>query len=187
MKYIREKLAVSEYFYPYSKQANPVFEKYIMGLDRHSVELRPSSYHNLIQADITKYQFYNDIECKEVKQLITWISSLISRDFIEGIALKDRFTIKCSEIWGVVYDKGNQIIGHNHLPSLYNFVYYVNAPKGSSPIRFTTSGYESKAETGKLIIFNSSLYHCVPPNKCKGRIILTGNFISAKDTGVWGI
>ena len=59
--------------------------------------------------------------------------------------------------------------------ALYAFVYFVNSPKGSSPLVFTTSGKRIKPEEGKILIFPPQLFHHVPKNKCDGRITLSGN------------
>ena len=80
------------------------------------------------------------------------------------------------DLWGQVYNEGDYQISHSHLPSHVSFVYYVNTPKGSSPLVFAQSGKKVKAESGKMVIFPGSIYHHVPKNKCEGRSVIAGNF-----------
>ena len=79
-------------------------------------------------------------------------------------------------MWFARYNKNDSCTSHDHLPfALFSFVYFVNTPKGSSPLVFTTSGKKIKAEEGKVVIFPACVYHDVPPNECDGRIVMAGN------------
>ena len=78
--------------------------------------------------------------------------------------------------WVARLDKGQQTIEHDHLLyATHAFVYFVNTPKGSSPLVFPTSGKKIKAESGKLVLFPASLRHKVPTNKCDNRVTLASN------------
>ena len=44
------------------------------------------------------------------------------------------------------------------------FVYFIQCPRGSSPLVFSTSGKRVKAEEGKVVIFPGNIYHHVPKN-----------------------
>ena len=78
--------------------------------------------------------------------------------------------------WAARLDKGQQTLEHDHLYlSSYSFVYFVNTPKGSSPLVFPTSRKRIKAESGKLVLFPPSLRHKVPINKCDNRITVASN------------
>ena len=68
-------------------------------------------------------------------------------------------------MWGLLYDNENEIASHSHPDALYSCSYYVNAPKGSAPLIFTTSNHKIKAENGKLIVFDGRLDHHVPRSK----------------------
>ncbi len=80
------------------------------------------------------------------------------------------------DLWGQIYNEGAHQVSHHHNPHSWSFCYYVNTPKGSSPIVFD-DGSEVIAEEGKIVFFPSWLYHSVPPNKCKDRSVVCGNFI----------
>ena len=79
-------------------------------------------------------------------------------------------------MWGLLYNKGDEVTSHHHGGNLFSFSYYVSAPKGSSPLIFTTSGYKIKPKEGQLIIFDSRLIHHIPKDKSEGRCVIVGNF-----------
>ena len=79
-------------------------------------------------------------------------------------------------MWFASYDKGNYVKVHNHLPfAVFSWVYFINSPRGSSPLIFTTTGKRIKPEEGKIVIFPSFIMHHVPKNKCDNRIVMAGN------------
>ena len=77
-------------------------------------------------------------------------------------------------MWFAKYDKGDYTEVHSHEPyALFSWVYFVNCPRGSSPL--VLNGKRIKAEEGKIVIFPGNVYHHVPKNKCDGRMTLVGN------------
>lgn len=160
MKYLRERLKIKEYLYPYPEKINPALYSLVDGLE-DDLEKYPN-----VHAKMTKW----NLKGSEVILLLQWVKSLINRDFTTDIC-------ECKSVWGVMYNEGDYIGKHNHVSS-YSFSYYVNVPKGSSPLIFSTSGHRVKPEVGKLVLFESRLDHYVPPNKGKQRCIISGNFVS---------
>ena len=175
--FVREYLRVMEYYYPFADKVNPLLFQQVKELGDSST--RPSNAHT------SKFTGWN-LNTKEVNNLVRWVGDLITRDFGREIISRDIF-FKCVEVWGALYNGGDYITPHHHLPSLYSFVYYINAPKGSSPLTFTTSKRKIKPEEGKLVIFESRLQHNVVKNKCKERCIISGNFIYPKESGTFGL
>jgi hypothetical protein len=170
---LSEDLHVLECFYPASSTSNPIFHNLIEE-NKLRVEGPNSKY----------YITYFKEEPDEVKSLLEWIHKKICDDIVD-------IPLVCSEAWGVIYNKGDYINTHTHkqgdvidssTPNYFSFVYYVNAPDGSSPLVFPTSGHEIKAENGKVIIFESRLRHYIPSNECEGRYIIAGNFISSEES-----
>ena len=173
MKLINEKLAVAEYKYPYYEKLNPMLLSYISSLPSD-----PDLPSNVI-AKMT----YRNLENKELDKLLRWIMELLKRDFVPSG--KDwehhqinglRWNMKCTELWGVQYQKGSYITKHTHAPYVYSFTYIVNSPKNSPPLIFSTSGHKVKSEEGKLVLWEGRLIHEVPPAKVDGRCIIAGTF-----------
>jgi hypothetical protein len=86
-------------------------------------------------------------------------------------------SLKLVSAWGQYYDKGDYQESHNHVPYNWSWTYYVNTPKGSSPMVFDKpSNRKVPAREGMLVLFPAYLWHYVPPNKCDGRSVVVGNF-----------
>jgi hypothetical protein len=108
-----------------------------------------------------------DTDDDNLKKLFDWIISFIS---------KSSFIVqKVDHFWFAKYNKGDRTLSHTHFPCLYSFVYFVNAPEGSSPLVFTSSDQSVEAKKGRVVIFPASLEHHVPVNECDNRIVLAGN------------
>jgi len=88
-----------------------------------------------------------------------------------------------NNLWGQWYRKGDYQIAHTHYPNQWSFVYFVNTPRGSSPLVFNTSNKKVPAKAGNMVIFPSWIRHEVPPNKCEGRSIVAGNFYYKNEGG----
>ena len=175
MKLINEKLSVAEYKYPYYENINQILFPYILGLAND-----PEHPHN-VKAKMS----YRNLKSKELDKLLQWITQILERDFVVKALDKSpqlyqvngwMWTMKCTELWGVQYQKGNYITSHSHTPYAYAFTYIVNSPKGSPPLIFPTSGHRVKSEEGKLILWDARLIHEVPPSKVDGRCIIAGTF-----------
>ena len=111
--------------------------------------------------------------------IVDWVKQLIlakkeSSNLLQAAAEhKSKIDIG---IWFAKYNKGEYTINHDHTNhALHSFVYFVECPKGSSPLVFTTSRKRINAEEGKIVIFPGNVYHHVPKNKCDGRMTLVGN------------
>ena len=100
-------------------------------------------------------------QIEEVDILLTWI-----RDSLPGMSKKfasDKpeefygFNIngfEIAECWGVLYNKGESVVSHNHFPYTLSFVYYVNTPEGYSPL--TLAEKEIKIKRRTMYIFPST-------------------------------
>ena len=128
------------------------------------------------------HQHFHKRELREVDILTTWITNLIPqacKGFVYSGEEEEgdpSFTTTAFEIdtcWGIIYNKGEGVVKHNHFPYALSFVYFVKTPPRSSP--FILEGKRIKAEEGKLIIFLSHQFHRCPPTKSDGRCIIAGN------------
>ena len=84
--------------------------------------------------------------------------------------------LRLDNLWGQWYRKGDYQIEHTHYPNQWSFVYFVNTPRGSSPLVFSRSKKKVAAKAGNMVIFPSWVRHQVPPNKCEERSVVAGNF-----------
>ena len=103
----------------------------------------------------------------------SWIISLVRNHY----PYMKKYNLVNGNSWFVGYDVGEYSVEHDHIPWLFSGVYYLNTPKGSSPLVFSTSGKKIKAEEGKVLVFPANMRHHVPKNKCRDRMALIGNLI----------
>ncbi len=65
----------------------------------------------------------------------------------------------CNVMWGVRQVSGQITTPHDHWPTTWSFVYYIDPPEGCSNLFFPTLDYGLEIEHGKLVIFRSHLIH----------------------------
>ena len=161
----RENLDVHVHKHPHHKSLNEQLMQDISTLDFvwhedniHGTNIKGRQFNFVSNPGIPKP--------KGVQLLEQWVRQVITLDYID---------INFAT-WVARLDKGQETVSHYHHPHCSMvFVYFVNTPKGSSPLVFPTSGKKVKAEAGTLVIHPSTLVHKVPPNKCDGRITIASN------------
>ena len=85
------------------------------------------------------------------------------------------YDLLLTDFWAAIYEKSDKTLIHNHFPSDFAAVLYLEAGPDSAPIVFENS-LLVKPEKNLLIFFPGSLNHHVPENFEK-RVILAMNFI----------
>ena len=140
---------------------------------------KENSYKTNVKAKMTSY--YTD--SPTVTIIEEWVRQLLMEKSILRTALRQDygFRLNFDDTWFSCYDIDEHTVKHDHTPSTFSWVYFVRTPPKSSPLVFTTSGTQIKAEAGKVVIFPGNVWHHVPPNKCEGRIVLAGNINAEKD------
>jgi hypothetical protein len=103
--------------------------------------------------------------------LIDTISSNVSSlDKTEG------YVPKLINSWAIIYDKLNSTINHNHRPSAYSTILYVDVDENSAPTIFE-GNITINPVKGQLVIFPGTLNHYVPIcTSDKQRIVFCCNF-----------
>ena len=111
-----------------------------------------------------------------IETITTWIQSEVY-SFFQHSHPKG-FKIDMKESWIARYSKGDRAIKHNHAAAWLSYVYFVNCPKGSSPL-ILGGGKKVNAEEGKVVVFPAFIDHEVPENQCDNRVVLAGNMLSS--------
>ena len=170
---IRENCEVIVEKHPYSESLN----KKLMGDIKDFYFYSPEDTRNYTNVIATQHHVESEDKTKSMQLIENWVSSLLEKSESNFLSAPKEHGARLNmNIWFSKYNKGDYTLNHSHRNyALYAFVYFVNCPKGSSPLVFTTSGKRIKAEEGKIVIFPPQLYHHVPKNKCYGRITLSGN------------
>jgi hypothetical protein len=87
------------------------------------------------------------------------------------------YALELNSLWAQYYPIGAFQSSHCHLPCHWSFVFFVNSPKGSSPLVFGEEDLCIEATPGKMVIFPSWIRHHVPHNNGENRSIVAGNFM----------
>ena len=117
----------------------------------------------------------------DIDKILKWLMNCIPNTAIklgEGNSYRGDMNyrlneFKIAECWGILYDKGQSVIRHNHFPYCLSFVYFIKTPRGSTPL--IMEGKRIKAEEGKLVMFHANQIHLCNPSKANGRCCLVGN------------
>ena len=116
---------------------------------------------------------------EDIDRILTWLKTCLQNS-ISKLSVGDENQIyfkanelKIDQCWGIMYNKGNKVIKHNHFPYALSFVYFVKTPKGSSPL--IIEGKRINAEEGKLVMFHANQVHWCNNSNANGRCCLVGN------------
>tara|TARA_Y100001938_G_C8053684_1_gene413280 strand:- start:970 stop:1530 length:561 start_codon:yes stop_codon:yes gene_type:complete len=129
------------------------------------------SYKTNVKAKMTGWQ----TDSENIDSVLTWIKSILVKKY-GNIPEEVGYNYECLDVWFAKYTHDEYTKSHTHTRNAqFAFVYYINAPQGSSPLIFTTSNTIVKAKEGQVIIFPGPLFHHVPENNCEDRVVLAGN------------
>ena len=154
--------------YPYAKK------------DKHKII---TDVNNSITASAPNNQNYRTswlwgLSSASANNLILWIDSTFKKIFAqdESDTAYNINSFYIAECWANTYTTDGYAMMHNHFPYTYSFLYYLNAPKNSSPTFFDGLG-EILPEEGKCIFFPSSMAHAVPTCNIDNRMTIAGNIL----------
>ena len=71
---------------------------------------------------------------------------------------------RLSDLWGMIYKKGDYAITHDHWPALWSGVYYIKAPENSGALLFPQLKQKIIPTDNMLIIFDGATRHGVGEN-----------------------
>ena len=87
---------------------------------------------------------------------------------------KLNFDLRVTDCWGAIYEENDHTIAHNHFPSDFSAIIYLEAQADCAPIIFADSmSIQPVSET--LILFPGMLNHSVPLNTGARRVVLAMN------------
>ena len=106
----------------------------------------------------------NDV-FKNISQRLVYECNKILQDF-----LKSDEELYCYNMWINMYEKDDYTVLHQHFPSDYSICYYVDVEENCSPIKFPPK-LEITPKNDMLLIFDSNIFHEVPPTKGERTLI----------------
>ena len=133
-----------------------------------------------VKAQMTEWRMWHEPGFKKLAHYIIKASHVASTQTY-NTAIEPVIT----NMWGMKYKSEEIAISHDHWPSIWSFVYYLNAPKDAPGLFFPEMGEqggERKIEPGLLIFFEGHIKHSVRPAKFKGyRYVVSGNIKEKND------
>ena len=158
--------------YPKAEELNPILHQLIIDITKDSEH--PNNMGALMSEPY-------DFTVKEFNIIAEYAKEVLG-DLKDAPYPYKPNPLKLVELWGQYYKKGDYQITHAHNPLSWSFVYYVNAPKGSAPLVFTSSNKKIFPKPGMLVLFPSWLEHYVPKHKCEEiRSVVLGDFFYSVD------
>ncbi len=127
-----------------------------------------------VKANMTEWHMQDKPGFKTLSQIIINMAKTISKEMYNR---EEQFRIL--DMWGMKYKSGEYAIQHDHWPSVFSFVYYLNAPKNASGLFFAEMGEQGgvrQLEQGLLLCFPGNTRHEVKPSQFKGsRYVVSSN------------
>ena len=121
--------------------------------------------------------YFNKIDHPLIKKYNKYIYKVINKSYPEYCYPKGddtpKYNFEIKGCWGIIYNKNEGVVEHNHFPYALSCVYYINTPNGSAPIKIKDKIYNVKA--GECIIFLATDKHKVEFNDCKQRSAIVCN------------
>ena len=164
---ISEKKIVHIKEYPYAQKLNPVLHQ-IIKIKASQMD-KGALMTNWNCVDIPEFKLISDY-------VYNFLISSARTLYNPTLRPLDGYPLLLHNLWGQMYNKGHFQESHWHLPYHWSFVYYVNTPRGSSPLVFTQSRKRIRVKEGNFVIFPAGVEHYVPRNKCDERSAVAGNF-----------
>ena len=170
---ISQETKVYKFQYPFAEKLNPKLHRIILEkaqtLDKGAL--------------MTPWMCFDVPEFKLISDYALHLIKTFKKDsYTPTLSSNENEPLVLKSLWGQVYNKGSYQEIHDHHPTSWSMVYYVNTPKGSSPLVFSNSEKNVLRKkrvfpkSGEMVLFPGWLYHYVPPNRCEGRSIVAGNF-----------
>ena len=166
--FCREKLEIEIHQHPHHQNLNEKLMNDFSKLDFLSHDDN-QKFTNIKGSQFNFVRHQLSMKPKGVTLVENWAKQIIQNKLMSPVEFR-------LGSWAARLNRGQETLEHDHLyHATFALVYFVNTPKGASPLVFPTSGKKVKAESGKLVLFPSSLRHKVPANKCDNRVTIASN------------
>ena len=158
-----EPMAVHTNVYPNAESMKPILTNIIQEQGDQQ------KYETNVKAHMTTWDMYKN---EYFKLIIEFAIETLKKE-VDPYPTGETY---CTDSWGAIYKPGERTDPHAHWPSLWSFVYYVDACPKCSPLVFPGAGRAIKPNTGLIIIFPGDVSHYVPKQECEhNRVIISGN------------
>lgn len=130
-----------------------------------------------LSANRTRWQMYE--EGGEGSQAFQQLCEIACQFSLEHSPRNDWQAIVTS-CWGAIYEPGDFARPHDHWPSTWSFVYYLEVGESPSPLVFTNAQRAIAPKENMLCLFPGWVMHEVPTQQGASRRIMVAGNISPK-------
>jgi hypothetical protein len=113
--------------------------------------------------------------CEIVRTVALHVTKVFLSADLNALGM-DYFVKDC---WGMIYEKSDHTLLHNHFPAELSCALYLEADPGCAPIVFD-NGFQIQPENGLLVLFPGILNHQVPATPGRRVVISMNLFKMAK-------
>lgn len=85
--------------------------------------------------------------------------------YLNSLYYRKTVGLQVSNLWGMMYKKGDYAMVHDHWPALWSGVYYLRAPEGSGDLVFPQLKQRIQPKDNLLVIFRGDVRHGVEESK----------------------
>jgi len=116
-----------------------------------------------------------DLE-KEIASIVNYLPNVLEINHPDGGVFSHRMEI--SDMWGMCYKKNDYTDVHNHWPTVWSGVFYLDIPTDyAGTLFFPTLEHNIEPVTGQLVIFSGSTWHGVKTLQSNGeRLAISFNY-----------
>ena len=150
---------------------DPVMNEDIVKVIRKSGDKQ--DYKTNVKAYMTDWDISNKPGFKQLTKHIISITKYLSEKYYHRKDTK----LRIDNMWGMIYKRDEYAMVHDHWPSIWSGVYYINVPdNGGSDLYFPQLKTSLSPKENQMVIFDGYLRHGVKPNKSdKERIAVSFN------------
>lgn len=109
-----------------------------------------------VKAQMTEWDMQDKPGFSELKNYILDVVEFISKKYYNRPC-----KARISDMWGMIYKKGDHAVVHDHWPALWSGVFYMKVPEKSGELFFPQLKQTIMPNDNQLIIFNGSTRHGV--------------------------
>ena len=169
----------------YVEKKTPIFTTLIDGHDEmnqyvkyHILEMKKQHPEGVDESNVKAWRsdWFTHKITKVFDPLVDMMGSAcdyIAENYYDYEYSEPDVKFKPFNFWVMDYVDGDKTLEHNHFPTDFSCVYYVDVEEGCAPL--IIEGETIQPENGLLVVFPGHLNHIVPPNKGR-RMCASGNF-----------
>lgn len=151
------------HFYYFTCIEDKSFQNDIVNIIDQSNDIQKKSTN--VKAKMTSWEMMNEIGFKTLATYMINYAKYVMHDTYH----RENDNFKILSMWGMCYESEDYAVPHDHIPTFFSCVYYINPPKNGPELFFPELNKSVQPEDGMLVIFPSWIIHEVPKKTFFGK------------------